>query len=332
MGANDRESLAAHPPRAHGRSAPHVDDQEEHQGPTRGPPAERMTPLGLRSRLRRTQDRGGVGAIRDPTAVLPQVDRFLRMDAGRGPLRAQLAVPPPRRRLAACRRRRRPRRLRPSPCPAGVRPGDRRRLLRRRSDSDPVRRRRGSRVEERIGGLNLFTCRDRHIRLRPGRRGRCGTGLRNGRRRSRNGCRAGRRRRSGRFRCGRRLGRGRRVGSATRRKELERVDVRLRVTDPNAEVHVRHRVLHLPGRTGLGQHVALRNRLAATDVQLPEMRQRRLVLASCDRDGEAVCGDRPGERHRARHGRAKRGGTPEPDVDASVLAGRVRIATDGEPA
>lgn len=71
MGANDRESLAAHPSRARGRNAHDEDDQEEHQGPTRGPPADRVTPLGLRSRLRRTHDRGDIGAVHDPTVLLP---------------------------------------------------------------------------------------------------------------------------------------------------------------------------------------------------------------------------------------------------------------------
>jgi hypothetical protein len=330
MGANDRESLAAHPSRSHGRSTRDEDDEEEHQGPRRSPPAERVTPSVLKSHLRGTHDRGDVGADRDPTAVLPESDRFRHVEAGRRPLRGQLADLPPTRRLIARRRRRRPRRLRPAPGRA-VRPCARRRLLCRRADPDPGRRRRGTRVEERVGRLNLLIRRDGRIRLRPRRRGRCGIGLRSRRRRRRNRCRDWRRRRSGRFRCGRRLGRGRRVGSATRRKELERIDIRLRVTDPNAEVHVGHRVLRLPGRTGLRQHVAFRDRLAATDVQLPEMRQGCLVLACCDRDGEAVGGDRPGEGHRAGNGRAERWAAPEPDVDASMLAGRVCIATNGEP-
>jgi hypothetical protein len=331
MGANDRESLAAHPSRAHGRSARDEDDEEEHQGPRRGPPAERVTPLGLRSRLRRTPDRGDIGAIRDPTAMLPESDRLRQVEAGRRPLRGQLADLSPTRRLVACRRRRRPRRLHPAPGRA-VRPRARRRHLCRQADPDPCRRRRGSRVEERVGRLTLLIGRDGRIRLRPRRRARCGIGLRSRWRRRRDRRRGGRRVRSGGFRCGRRLGRGGRVGSATRRKELERIDVRLRVTDPNAEVHVGHRVLRLPGRTGLGQHVALRDRLAATDVQLAEMRQRCLVLACCDRDGEAVGGDRPGEGHRAGRRRAERRAAPEPDIDASMLAGCVRIAADGEPA
>jgi len=329
MGANDRESPAGHPSRAHGGSSCGEDDEEEHQGPRRGPPAERVTFSGLRSRLRRTRDRGDIGAMRDPTAVLPESDRYRHVKAARRPLRGQLAPPPPTRRLVACRRRRRPRRLCPTPGRA-VRPA-RRRLLCRQADPDSGRGRRGCRVEEHVGRLNLLIPRDGRIRVRP-RRGRCGIGLRSRRRWHRNRRRDRRRRRSGRFRCGRRLGRGRRVGSATRRKELERIDVRLRVSYPNAEVHVGQRVLRLSGRTGLRQHVAFRDRLAATDAQLAEMRQRCLVLACRDRDGEAVGGDRAGEGHRAGHGCPERRAAPEPDVDASMLAGRVRIATDGEPA
>jgi hypothetical protein len=253
------------------------------------------------------------------------------MEAGRRPLRGQLADLPPTRRLVARRRRGRPRRLGPTPGRA-ERPRARRRLLCRQADPDPGRRRRGSRVDERVGRLNLLIRRDGRVRFRPRRRGRCGIGLRSRWKRRRDRWRDGRRRRSGGFRCGRRLGRGGRVGSATRRKELERIDVRLRVTDTNTEVHVGHRVLRLPGRTGLRQHVAFRDRLAATDVQLAETRQRCLVLACCDRDGEAVGGDRPGEGHRAGHGRAERCAAPEPDVDASMLAGRVCIAADGKPA
>jgi hypothetical protein len=238
---------------------------------------------------------------------------------------------PPTRRVVACANARWPRRLRPIPRRAQL-PSDGRRVLRRRADPNPGRRRRRSGVGERIGHRGLLTRRDRRLRVRLRRRCRCGTGLRAGRRGSRSRRRDGRRRRSGRFRCGRRLGRGRRVGSATGRKDLERVDVRLGVTDPNAEVHVGHGVLRLPGRTGLRQHVPFRDELAATDMQLPEVRQRRLVLAGRNRDREAAGGDRPGERDRAGHGRAERGSGAEPDVDATMLSGCVGVAAHGEPA
>jgi len=208
---------------------------------------------------------------------------------------------PSNRRLAGCSCRRWPRRCDPQSCWALL-PNDGRRLLRHRADPDPGRSRRGSGVEDRVSRLNLLIRRDIRLGLRLGRPRRRRVRLRGGQRwRGSRRC-DWRRRRSGRFRCGRRLGRGRRVGSTTRRKELERVDVRLGATDPNAEVHVWHRVLRFPGRTRLAQDVPLGDGLAATDVQLPEMRQRRLVLARRDRDGQAVCRDRAGECHGAGHG------------------------------
>ena len=265
-------------------------------------------------------------------AALSAADRVRRMQPCPCRRHAHLAGTPPTQRLVASPSRRWRRRLRPMPGRA-VLPSDRRRLVRRETNSDPGRRPRGSGVGERIGrqGL-LFTCRCGRPRLRFGRDVRGRVRLRDGRRRRRSRRRDGRRRRRGRFRCGRRLGRGRRVGSATRRKELERVDVRLGVTDPDAEVHVRHGVLRLPGRAGLRQLVPFRDRLAATDVQPSEMSQRRLVLACRDGDREAVGGDRPGERHRAGRGRAERERRTEPDVDATMLPGRIRVAADREPA
>jgi hypothetical protein len=325
MGANDRESLAAHSTRPHGRTAYDHEDEKEDQGPSRRPPPRRAPRAGLRNRLSGTDDRSDVGATPDPIAELSEADCLRSMEPHRRPRRAHLAVTPPTYRLVACSRRRWPPRLRPMPGRA-VRPSDRRRLLRRRADPDPVRRRRRSGVGERVGLRNLITCRDRRLWLRLGRHGWGRVRLRD-RRRRRGGRRSDRRRRRrGRFRCGRRLGRGGRVGSATRRKELERIDVRLGATDPYAQVHVGHGVFRLPGRTGLRQHVPFRDRLATTDVHRSEMSQRRLVLARRDRDREAVGGDRPGERHRAGHGRAERESGAEPDVDATMLPDRIRVS------
>jgi hypothetical protein len=298
--------------------------------PSHRPPPMRAPRAGLRNRLCRTDDRSDIRGTPDPIAELREVDCFRIMEPHRRPRRAHLAVMPPAHRLVACSSWRWPRRLRPMPGRA-VLPSDRRHLGRRRGDPDPGRRRPGSGVGERVRRRNLLTYRDRRLWLRLRRRGRCRIGLRNGWRRRGSRRSDRRRRRSGRFRCGRRLRRGRRVGSTTRRKELEGVDVRLGVTEPYAQVHVGHRVLRLPGRTGLPQHVPFRDRRAATDVQLPEMRQGRLVLARRDRDREAVGGDRPGERHRAGHGRAERESRAEPDVDATMLPGRIRVAAHGEP-
>jgi hypothetical protein len=331
MGANDRESLAAHSSRPYSRTAHHEEDEEEDQGPSRRPPPRRAPRTALRNRLSRTDDRSGIGGTPDPIAELSEADCFRSMEPHRPPRRPHLAVTPPIHRLVACSRRRWPRRLRPMPGRT-VLPSDRRRLLRRRADPDPVRRRRRSGVGKRVGRRNLFTRRDRRLPLRLGRRGRRRIGLRNGRRRRGSRRSDGRRGRSGGIRCGRRLGQGRGVGSATRRKELKGVDVRLGVTDPDAEVHVGHGVLRLPSRTGLPHRVPFRDRLAATDVQLPEVRQRRLVVARRDRDRQAVGGDRTGEGHCAGHGRAERESSAEPDVDATMLPGRIRVSAHGEPA
>jgi hypothetical protein len=200
-----------------------------------------------------------------------------------------------------------------------------------RSDSNSGCRRRRSRVADQLGGSSPVSCRDGRPWAWVGRGRRCQVGRR-GRRRRRNVHRCRGRRRRRRFRCGRRLGRGGRMGAATRRKKLERIDVRLAASDPDAEVHVRHGVLWVPGRTGLRDHVPFRDRLAAMDMQLPEMRQRRLVLARRDRDREAVGGNRPGERHGARNRRAERERSAEPDVDSTVLAGCVCVAAHGEAA
>ena len=293
------ESLAAHPSRAHGCAAQEEEAEQEYESPSCGPSAERVPRAGLGNRRRRTADRSDVGATLDPIAALPEADRVRRGETCRRPGGgAEHAVTPPNRRFVACSSRRWSRRRDRLSCPAPL-PNDGRRLLRRRADPDPGRSRRGSGVGDVVGRLNLLIRRDIRLRLGLGRRGRRRVRLRDGRRRRRSRRCDRRRRRSGRFRCGRRLGRGRRVGSTTRRKELERVDVRLGVADPNAKVHVWHRVLRFPGRAGLRQHVPFRDGLSATDVQLPEMRQRRLVVARRDRDRQAVGGDRPGERHGA---------------------------------
>jgi hypothetical protein len=135
-----------------------------------------------------------------------------------------------------------------------------------------------------------------------------------------------------RLSCGRRLGRRRRAGGAPRRKEAERVDVRLGGADTDAEVHVGHRVLRLPRRSGLREHLTLGDRLAPTNVQLAEVRQRRFVLTGRDRHSEAVDRCRPGERDRTGDGRTKARRAAQGDVDAAVLPTRVRIAAHREPA
>ena len=202
-------------------------------------------------------------------------------------------------------------------------PGDAGGRIGTRPDPDPGRRRRSG-VAPRGGRLDRRVRRRRLLRLR------CrvgGRGLRwCGRGRSYGWGSRGRR-----LGCGRRLGRRRRAGGAPRRKEAERVDVRLGA-DADTEVRVGHRVLRLPRRSGLREHVTLRDRLAPTNVQLAEVRQRRFVLTGRDRQSEAVDRCRPGKRDRAGDGRAKARRASQGDVDAAVLATRVRVAAHREPA
>jgi hypothetical protein len=206
---------------------------------------------------------------------------------------------------------------------------DPRRRAHARSDADPGRWCVGGRAVELSVRLRGGCARGRRPRLLRRRRWIRWT-CRSRRRRSRGGSRGSRRGR--RIRCGRRLGRGWRGGSATRRKEAERVDVGLGGADPNAEVHVRHLVLGLSGRASCCEHIAFRDRLTPADTQLAEMREGRLVLARGDGDREAVGRDRPGERHGAGQGRTDRCRPVQCDVDAAVLTSRVSVAAHGEAA
>jgi len=45
------------------------------------------------------------------------------------------------------------------------------------------------------------------------------------------------------------------------------------LADPNAEMHVRDRMLRLAGRAGIGYRVAFRNGRTTTDAQRAEMRE-----------------------------------------------------------
>jgi hypothetical protein len=331
MGANDRESLPGDPKRAGRHTA--CETEKQRQQCDGSPAGRRASCLGSRPRVHapnaKTQVRGaraeGIGAFR-AVAHSWRVRRRLRL-RGRTS-RSRLG-------LAASMRRRGGRRRRGSRSqPRHVAP--RTRTPRNAGDhacarSDPNARRRRSRGEVRVRVERLGRRGPRRGRLRLLRwRRRIRWSDRRGRHWC---CPSGRRTRRGRrLRCGRRLGRRGRAGSAPRRKQAERVDVRLRSADPDAEVHIGHGVLRLPGWARLRERLALGNRLPSANVQLAEVRQRRLVLAGRDRDGEAVDRYRPGERHRAGHGRAKRGRAAQRDVDTTVLAARVGIAAHGESA
>ena len=177
------------------------------------------------------------------------------------------------------------------------------------------------------------------VRAFPGRRrrrrDRCGSGRRL-RRWRRFGSRGRRARRSRGSRlgiglwCGRRLGRGGRDGCAPRRKERERIDVRLARADADAEMDVRNGMLRFAGRTGVGDHIAFRDESTAPDAQRPEVRQRHLVVLEFDRHREAVRRDLAREGDGTPDGRAHRPRAPESDVDPAVLTRGVRVSTDGE--
>jgi hypothetical protein len=149
------------------------------------------------------------------------------------------------------------------------------------------------------------------------RRGRCdGVG-----RRLRRGCRRGRaRRRRGHARRCRR-------GRPARRQEPERIDVTLLVRrDADAEVDVGHGHLGVAARADRADGIALVDGGAPRDEQRSEMRERDgIAVRGRDRDAQPRARNRARERDRSRRrcgdGRAAIAG----DVDAAVLAGRVRM-------
>jgi hypothetical protein len=340
MGANDRESHAGDPSRARRCSACQGEHECEQDA---GPPSVRR---GRRTRLdlglgRRTRPRPRhIGLAHRDGA---ERRRFLV--ASGGPRAARF--PPDRRfrsgrwivALVAGGYTRSPRWHSGQRCDWSSRMRrrlsrpTRRRHRRRLRDSDPGRLRRGHlRRGRRLvsRALRLHQCRRARGRRRRTRRGRRRSGNGSRCRRAR-GCRRGGRRRW--IRCGRRLGRDRRVGGcAARRKQVERVDVRLGDADPDAEVHVGHRVLRLAGRAGIREHRALHDRLAATDVQLAEVGQRRLVLPGRDGHRETVPRRRTRERHLAGNGCTDGGRAAERDVEPAVLPARIRVAAHGEAA
>ena len=117
-----------------------------------------------------------------------------------------------------------------------------------------------------------------------------------------------------------------------RGQQAERIDVSVRVGgDANAEVDVWPQG---DGVAALADHAdlrSLRDRAAAHDARHPELEHRHgVAVAGGDRDRAAATGheadEGDGAAGRCEHGAAKLGR----DVDASVLAGRVRVGTDGE--
>lgn len=167
-------------------------------------------------------------------------------------------------------------------------------------------------------------------RARSRSRSRSGLGCGNRRRR----CGRGRGRRSRGWRGdwrGRRRGCRRRVGGSPRRKERERIDVRVTVADTNPEVDVRHVVLRVSGWSGLSDGVPLLHARAALDPERPEVGERRLVtVARGDGDGQAVSRDLTCKRHLPCHRRPHCARVANGDVDASVLPSGVLVLPDGK--
>jgi hypothetical protein len=136
-------------------------------------------------------------------------------------------------------------------------------------------------------------------------------------------------RRCGR-RCGRRHRRRRRGRGVPWRKQREWVDVGV-VRHANPKMHVRDGMLRSPGQARPGDRVAFLHDCAALHEQRAEVRERGLVAArGLDRDSPAVRRDGPGERHLTRCRRTHRHGVAESEVDATVLAARIRVFADGE--
>ena len=95
---------------------------------------------------------------------------------------------------------------------------------------------------------------------------------------------------------------------------------------------IRDAVLRLPGRTGTGDPLALGDALAPPDLEVAQVRERRLVtVAGQDRDGEPVRRHLAGEGHLAGRGCADEVRLDR-DVDSAMLAAGVGVVSDGVPA
>jgi hypothetical protein len=89
-------------------------------------------------------------------------------------------------------------------------------------------------------------------------------------------------------------------------------------------------VLGLAGRACVREDVAFRDGRPSSHAQRTEMRQRHLGVADGDCDREPARRNLARERDLARDRRPYRRRVAERDVDAAVLAGGVRVGTDGE--
>jgi hypothetical protein len=196
----------------------------------------------------------------------------------------------------------------------------RRRGRRRRRDG-----RRGRRAGRRTRRRLRYRCRRGRRRCRRRRR-------RNGRRRRL--CRGRRRRRRHGRRC-----RGRRrwtcrTGDRTGREQADRIDVALRLRrDADAEVDARDRMLRFAAPPHGADGCALVDRVALRDRDRAEVDYGDGVpVGREDRHATPVGRQRAGERHGSRRRSPNGRSLLAPDVDPSVLPGRVRVRAERERA
>jgi hypothetical protein len=93
---------------------------------------------------------------------------------------------------------------------------------------------------------------------------------------------------------------------------------------------VRHVVLGIAGGAGSGDQVCFADAVPLCDAKRAEVSERDLVLAGDDRHGEAVRRHLAGERHLTRDRSTDRSPWLDPDVDPTMLAGRVLVGNDRE--
>jgi hypothetical protein len=137
--------------------------------------------------------------------------------------------------------------------------------------------------------------------------------------------------RHGRRGCGRRHGCRRRGGGISRRKQGQRVDVGLAVTDP--EVHVRDLVLGRAGGSRLGDRLPLDDERATLHEQRADVRERHLVPGRReDRERQPVGRNLARKRDLALGRRPDDPRVAEAHVDAAMLPAGVRVVPELEAA
>jgi len=120
--------------------------------------------------------------------------------------------------------------------------------------------------------------------------------------------------------------------ACVRRQQRERVDIPLRVArHTHAEMDVRLRHLWVAARPDRPDRITLFDDGALGDRDRPEVHERhREATCGLDRDGLATARNRPGKGNGAPGRRPHDRSGRSRHVDAAVLAGEVRIATEDE--